>query len=152
MVCHDTPAASASAVTERTVFRQEVLAQDLAGMNRTPRERTGVRDAHGVPLQLVIVAELEIEHIAVLEAEADPPLMIDGNGVLSSTSSPHRVQPIAWPDAQITQQGGRLDSLKLAECAVRHVGRHTFRLARADPFIGQPIGEGQNHLRKERVT
>jgi hypothetical protein len=33
----------------------------------------------------VIVAELDIERIAVLEAKADPPLIIDRDGVLART-------------------------------------------------------------------
>jgi len=70
---------------------------------------------------LMIVANLDLERIAVHEPKADAPLVVDTNGVLPSPVALERVQPIAWRNPEVVETRRQVHVLQLAGCSRRHV-------------------------------
>ena len=65
-------------------------------------------------LRLVIVAELDIMRIAIFEAKADAPLIVNGNRMLARSIVLERVQPIPRRDAQIGKLRCHIDRFQLS--------------------------------------
>ena len=59
----------------------------------------------------VIVCDLDVVGIPIDEAEADPPLIIDGNGDLPIAVAPKLVEPITARHSQIVQARCQVDVL-----------------------------------------
>ena len=114
-------------------------------MNRTALKRTGVGNTHRDGLQLVIVAELDVERIAVLESEADPPLIVDRDRVLPRAVAFERVQAIARRDAQVGHCNRDMHRLELAQGPARHIRRDALRRAGPKERLRLAIREGLNH-------
>jgi hypothetical protein len=60
----------------------------------------------------VVVGYLDIVCIAVLEAKADPPLIVDANGVLPFSISAQDVKPIAGRDPEIIKPRRKVNILQ----------------------------------------
>jgi hypothetical protein len=93
----------------------------------------------------VIVAELDVERIADFEAEANPPLIVDRDRVLSRAVSFERVQSIARRDAQVDHGRSDVNSLKLPQGPARHIRRYALRLAGPKQCFRLAIREGLDH-------
>ena len=76
---------------------------------------------------LVIVADLDIERIAIHKPEADAPLVVDGDGVLPFSIIRERVQPIARRNSEIVQ------ACRQVACHVTRVNRGGARRQRLIP-------------------
>lgn len=130
----------------QVVLGQEVLAQDLAGMDRAPLERLRVRNAHG-RLALVVVAELDVVRITVGEPEADAPLVADGDRMLAGAIALERVQTIAGRHLEIGDLGRGVHRLQLAQGTAGDIRGHPLGLAGSEQRFGGPVREGLDHGR-----
>jgi hypothetical protein len=99
---------------------------------------------------LVVVAGLDVIGVAVFEPKADPPLVVDRNGVLTVAITIERVQPIARRDPEILNPRRSVDLFQLAPGAPRHVGRNPSALAGQIQLVCRPVCEGLDHC--ARVT
>ena len=79
----------------------------------------------------MIVRNLDIVGITINESEADAPLVVDGNCVLSPSGSPELVESIPWRNPKIIQGDRQVDILELSP-------RPTYDLWRQPP--GPPSG------------
>jgi len=93
----------------------------------------------------VVVTELDLIGIAVFKAEADAPLVIYRDRVLSATIAFERMQPIAGRDLQVVDPSGGIDLLQLAHSSCDHVRRHAFRFAGQVQLLRLRIGERLDH-------
>lgn len=93
----------------------------------------------------MVVAELDVMRVAVGEPEADPPLIIDRNGMLARTISLQRVQPVPWWYTQIRELRGDVHGFKLPKDSPSDVRRQSLGLSGAEEFLGLAIGEGLDH-------
>jgi hypothetical protein len=57
----------------------------------------------------VVINDFNIEGIALIPEEADPPLIINSYTVLSNTFSAKRLEPISGWDAKVVQESGIVD-------------------------------------------
>ena len=134
-----------SGVTARrdreSVVRQKVLAEDLARVNRPTFTWTRVGNTHGKPLRLVIVAELDVIGIAILEAKANAPLIVDTDRVLTRTIALECVQPISRWYAKIRKHRGRVNRLQSSKRPPRHIGGDSLRSAGAEERFGRGISK-----------
>jgi hypothetical protein len=62
----------------------------------------------------VIIGNFNIVSIAIGEAETDPPVVIDGDGVLTSPVSPKLVKSVSRRNSKVLQSRGRIDVLQLS--------------------------------------
>jgi hypothetical protein len=83
--------------------------------------------------------------ISVLPAEADSPLVVDPNAVLSCAASREALQTVPGRDAQLPQSLGRIQEEELAVGSSLHI---RWQLAPPHPFKDPPrfrVSEGPNH-------
>ncbi len=96
-------------------------------------------------LRLVIVAELDVIRIAVLEAKADAPLIVDTDCMLARAIAFERVQPIPRRYTEIREHRGRVDRLQSSKRPTRNIGRDPLRLAGAEERFCRWISKRLNH-------
>jgi hypothetical protein len=77
----------------------------------------------------MVVHDLDVKRIAVLPSEADAPLIIDANTVLSSALPAQLLESVPWRDAQIIERLGGVDDDQLAQHGALELARIS-----ADPF------------------
>lgn len=94
----------------------------------------------------MVVAELDVICIAVDETEADAPLVIDRNGVLSGAVSLQCVEPIAGRHVQVGDLERRVDGLKLSQRPPSHIRGHLLGLAGSKQLLSLPVSEGLDHF------
>ena len=93
----------------------------------------------------MIVRDFDIERIAIGEPEADAPLIIDPNAVLSSTIAFELLQPVAGWRPKIFTGLGRIDDHERPEHgAVQVAGESAHRFAAEQP-LGIPVAEALDH-------
>jgi len=56
----------------------------------------------------MVVYDLDVERVTLVPTEADAPLLVDPNAVLSCAVTPQGLQPIPWRDPQLGQIHGRV--------------------------------------------
>ena len=93
----------------------------------------------------MMVTELDIVRIAVLESEADTPLIVDGDRVLACPLGLEHVQPIAWRYAEVGELGRHMHGLELPQGPARHMRRDTPRSPGTEQILGLPIRERFDH-------
>jgi hypothetical protein len=93
----------------------------------------------------VIIRDLHIIGIAVLEAKADPPLIVDGNGELAGPVSLQGMQAIARRRLQVIQTGGQVDVFQTPDRPTQKVRRKPFRSARHKERLRVLVGKRYNH-------
>jgi hypothetical protein len=71
----------------------------------------------------MIVCDLDIIGVSVDEAEAYPPLVIDGNRVLTLSIPPQAVQTVARGNPQVIEAGGIIDVLQASGGSFPKIGR-----------------------------
>ena len=94
----------------------------------------------------MIVAEFDIEHVAVFETKADTPLRVDRNGVLSGAIVLERVQSVTRRHAQIGELDSDVQRFQLAQGASGHVRWNPPRLAGPKELLGLAICKGLDHI------
>jgi hypothetical protein len=52
----------------------------------------------------MVVSDLNIVRVAISPSEADTPLVVDADAVLTGSISPEPLKAIAWRDAQVLQR------------------------------------------------
>ncbi len=62
---------------------------------------------------------------AIHEAEADPPLIVDRDWILSSSFSRQRMKSVARRGSKIAKAGGDINIVQFPSCPLRHVSRDT---------------------------
>jgi hypothetical protein len=95
----------------------------------------------------MVVAELDVIPVAVGKPKADPPLIVDRDGMLPRSITFEGVQPIPWRHAQIRELRGNVDGFKLPQRSPSDIRRHLLRLPRAEELLGLAIGEGLDHAK-----
>ena len=83
----------------------------------------------------VVIDDFHVVRIAVTPAEADAPLVIDPNAVLSFAFAFERLQPVCRGNTQIVERGRGIEHAQLAPGDLLDRGRQPARgRARPDPF------------------
>lgn len=94
----------------------------------------------------MVIANLDVIGIAVNKAETDPPLIVDGDRVLTLSISFERVEPVARWYLQIVQPRGQIHILQLASSPFCDVSRKPLGLTSSVEFFGPSIRERLDHL------
>jgi hypothetical protein len=94
---------------------------------------------------LVVITELDVVRVAVFEPETNAPLVIDGNGMLTSAVSLERVQPIARRNTEVGDADRDVHSFELSQGTARHIRWQALGLPRTEQRLGLPVGEGLDH-------
>jgi hypothetical protein len=71
----------------------------------------------------VIVRHLDVVRIAILEAKANPPLVVDGDSMLTHTVPAQGVKPIAGRDPEVIELRRKVNILQSPHCPSDDVGR-----------------------------
>jgi len=83
----------------------------------------------------VVVDDLNVKRVAVLPAEANPPLIVDTDTVLTRSVTLELFQPIAGRNPQVVQCLGRVDQAEFAEHGPVELGWEAADcLAAKEPF------------------
>ena len=77
----------------------------------------------------MVVADGNVIGIFILETKADPPLIIDRDGVLTLSVAGEGMQLVTWRYEQILQTNGEVQILKFARGALLDIWWQTFQLA-----------------------
>ena len=93
----------------------------------------------------MIVADFDVERIAIDEAEADPPLIVDGYGMLALPITSERVEPVPRGCLQVTQPGGEVHILDLADCPTSHIRWESPRRSLHEQLGRSLVREGLDH-------
>lgn len=96
-------------------------------------------------LASVVVGDLDVVGVAVNEPEADAPLVVDRDRVLSLPVPFELMQSVAGRDSQVVKARSQVDVLELPSCPLRDVGRETPRLARHVQVLRVPVPECLDH-------
>jgi len=89
----------------------------------------------------VVVAEFDIERIAVLRPEADTPLIVDRHSELACAVPFKGVQRVPWRHLQVFDADGGVDLLQLAGGALGDIRRHPAGVARQIESLCLSVGE-----------
>jgi hypothetical protein len=57
----------------------------------------------------MVVADLDVVGVAVLEAETDSPLVVDGDRVLADSIALERMEPVTWRDPEELNLSSRVE-------------------------------------------
>lgn len=128
------------------VIGHEVLPQHHTRMSGAPQLSIGVADAHRCVSISVIVADLNVERVAIYETKADSPLIVHGDGVLSYAVALECVKPVAPWHSQILEGCCQVNVVEPANRSCDELGRKSPRLAPREQVAGPPVGERFNHL------
>jgi hypothetical protein len=95
----------------------------------------------------VIVRHFDIVGIAVGEPEADPPLVVDGDGVVSLAVSAEPVKAVARRSPEIVQACRQIDVLELPSRSPQDIRRQPPRPTRCEERFGVLVRKGLDHPR-----
>jgi hypothetical protein len=96
-------------------------------------------------LALVIVTNLYVECVAIHESEADPPLIIDRDGMLALTVASQRVESVSRRRLQVIEPGGQIHILEFSHRPPGHIRRETTGLPLHEQLGGPFVREGLDH-------
>jgi len=86
--------------------------------------------------------------MASLEAEADPPLVIDPDAPLPFAIMPQRLQPVRWREAQVFERRRRVKLEQPHPRAGQDGRREAARESRGEEALRFRGTEGTNHRRR----
>ena len=89
----------------------------------------------------MVVTDFNVVGIAVGEAKTDPPLVIDGNGVLPLPIALEGMEAVAGRHLEILKARRQIYVLQLPASASGDLGRKTLGRAREKEVAGAAIGE-----------
>jgi len=93
----------------------------------------------------VVVNDLYLQRIAFLPDEADPPLIVDSNAVLSRSVAPQFLKPVRWRNTQRIQAAGRRENFELSRRHALNILGQPSREPATKYSLGFPTLEGLNH-------
>jgi hypothetical protein len=93
----------------------------------------------------MIVDDFDVLGGSILPNEADPPLVIDPNTMLTPALSLEQLKPIAGWGRQVAQLFRLVDQAKLALSDALDVVRQFFREPAVEKCFGVAVREGSNH-------
>jgi hypothetical protein len=93
----------------------------------------------------VVIHDPYVECIAVPEAEAHAPLVIDAHTPLTGTISVQLLQPVGGRQSQILDSGSRIQLKKPHGCPLSNLRRQTAGSARGVEALRFAVGESPNH-------
>ena len=93
----------------------------------------------------MVIGDFDIKSIAVLPAEADSPLIVDGDGVLTETIPLEGVQAVARRHFEVVDGSGQIDIFQSAHGSGKKIRRQTFRVPGRVEELGLLVGERFDH-------
>lgn len=119
-------------------MRFEELGQEyLAGMDGSEFRH----DGH----LLVVVDDLDIERVGRAPDEADTPLLIDADAVLTSAIALERFEPVAWGHAKVGEGLGRIENYEFPKRNALEACRQPARATTLKERFRVGVAEGANH-------
>ena len=94
---------------------------------------------------LMIVNNLDLLGVGSGPAEADAPLVVDPDGMLSATIPFERLQMVAWRQIEECQFDGSIEQLQFDECALPEAARQVSGAPGDPQLLGVPVGETLDH-------
>lgn len=113
---------------------------------------TCICNAHIGVQRSVVIADFNIVCVAIFKDEADPPLVVDRDGVLYLSVALERVQPILRGRSQVIKPRSEINVLELASCAFRNVRREPFGFTSLIKLFRAPIGERLDHANDRNAS
>jgi hypothetical protein len=93
----------------------------------------------------VVVAEFDIVRVSVLPAEADPPLVVHANAVLSFAVARKCLEPVARRDTQIVEAKSGVYEKEFSMCPPLNVRWEPPRALPSEDLLGLRIPEAPDH-------
>ena len=93
----------------------------------------------------MVVADLDVVGVAVLEAETDSPLVVDGDGVLADSIALERMEPVTWRDPEELNLLSRVDRREFAQRTPRDVWGNSTRRAGHVEQLGLRVRKRLDH-------
>jgi len=93
----------------------------------------------------MVVGHLDVVGVAVDEAEANPPLVVDCDRVLSLSVGAEFVEPVARRNPEIVEAIRQVDVLELSPGSPENLRRQSPRPTRREKGLRVPIREGLDH-------
>lgn len=93
----------------------------------------------------MIIADFDIEGVAVDVPKTDAPLIIDRNGVLALAIALQRVQPIPRGHPEIVEPPRQIQVLQFSDSTSRDIRREAFGRPVKEEIAGPAIGERLDH-------
>jgi hypothetical protein len=97
---------------------------------------------------LVVVNDLKLQSISVFPNEADSPLIIDLNTVLSNPVAPKLLKPVRWWNPQRIQAAGRRQNFELSRSQTLNVPGQPPGKPTTKDSLSFPAFEGLDHESK----
>ena len=94
----------------------------------------------------MVVGNLSIKGVPVFSAEADSPLVVDADAVLSGSVALQRFQPVSRWDPQILQLHGILQKSQFPPRNPVEITGETFGSLALPNTLGEPISEALDHV------
>jgi hypothetical protein len=98
-----------------------------------------------IVFSLVIIRDLDVICIAIVEAETDSPLVVDGNGELPFPISLQGMKAIARRRLQVIQACSQVDVFQTSDRSPQKIRRKPFRFARHEKSLRVLVGKSFNH-------
>jgi hypothetical protein len=117
--------------------RQELLEQDLPGMDG--------RESLGHHLLLVVVHDLNVVRIAAVPPEADPPLIVDPDAVLTCAITAQPFQAVPRRHAKIVQPRRSIKHPELPQGHLLHPRSEPANRPTVEELLGFPVSEALDH-------
>ncbi len=93
----------------------------------------------------MVVADLDVVGVAVLEAETDSPLVVDGDRVLADSIALERMEPVTWRDPEELNLLSRVDRREFAQRTPRDVWGNSTRRAGHVEQLGLLVRKRLDH-------
>jgi hypothetical protein len=100
----------------------------------------------------VIVDDLHLVRVSIAPSEADSPLIVDPDAMLTRPIAPQRFQPVAGRYAQEVQRCRGIHLNQFPQCDPQQIWRQSSRRHAAEKFFGFSVGKALNHRLAIAVT
>jgi hypothetical protein len=97
-------------------------------------------------LSSMIIRYLNVIRIAIFKSKAHPPLVVDGNRILSGPVVRQFVQSIARRNFQISYARSEIKIFQLAQCPLPHFGMKPLGFAALVQLLCTLVGKGLDHV------
>ena len=114
--------------------------EDFTGMD-------GRELQHGGHL-LVVIDDLDVERVGGAPDEADAPLVVDADAVLTRTGTFESLEVIAWRNTKVGERVSGINDDELSQCCALKCRRQTARATAMKERFRVEVAEGSNHARK----
>ena len=93
----------------------------------------------------MVVADFDIVGIAIQKSKADPPLVVDGNRVLTDAVTSERMQSVTRGNSEVTQSRRRIDLFEFSKAPPHNVRREPACLTSYKQIMRALIRKGLDH-------